>query len=91
MHLLVYRVFVHLTHIILGEFAGCAQFQWIEGGGEQKQQLQQNTMRKECSIDGSLSLLGGTIFHLIVGIKTMWGNITPYVVSESAMAFVIGL
>ena len=43
-------------------------------------------MANECSIDASLSLLGGTIFHFIMGIKTMWGNIAPYVVSASGFA-----
>jgi len=26
-------------------------------------------------------MMGGTIFHMIVGIKIMWGNITPYITS----------
>ena len=32
------------------------------------------------NVDAILSLMGGTIFHFIVGIKMMWGNIAPYVV-----------
>jgi len=35
----------------------------------------------EWNVDAILSLLGGTIFHFIVGVKIMWGNITPYVTS----------
>ncbi|KAL3803216.1 hypothetical protein HJC23_003491 [Cyclotella cryptica] len=33
------------------------------------------------NVDSILSLMGGTIFHFIVGIKIMWGNVTPYVTS----------
>jgi len=33
------------------------------------------------SVDSILSLMGGTIFHFIVGIKIMWGNVTPYITS----------
>jgi hypothetical protein len=39
-------------------------------------------MTDELSVDAILSLMGGTIFHFIVGIKIMWGNIAPYVVSK---------
>ena len=35
----------------------------------------------EWNVDALLSLLGGTIFHFILGVKIMWGNITPYVTS----------
>ena len=35
----------------------------------------------ECNVDSILSLMGGTIFHFIVGIKIMWGNIAPYITS----------
>mmetsp|Transcript_34749 Transcript_34749/g.75078 ORF Transcript_34749/g.75078 Transcript_34749/m.75078 type:complete len:500 (-) Transcript_34749:144-1643(-) len=35
----------------------------------------------ELNIDSILSLMGGTIFHFIVGIKTMWGNVAPYITS----------
>ncbi|KAL7530406.1 hypothetical protein ACHAXR_003482 [Thalassiosira sp. AJA248-18] len=38
-------------------------------------------MSDECNIDSILSLMGGTIFHFIVGIKIMWGNIAPYITS----------
>ena len=33
------------------------------------------------NVDSILSLMGGFIFHFIVGIKIMWGNVTPYVTS----------
>src|SRR6056300_604649 len=33
------------------------------------------------NVDSILSLMGGTIFHFIVGIKIMWGNIAPYITS----------
>lgn len=39
------------------------------------------TSTDDCNIDSILSLMGGTIFHFIVGIKIMWGNIAPYIVS----------
>ena len=42
-------------------------------------------MTDEWSIDAILALMGGTIFHFIVGIKIMWGNIAPYVVSKGKM------
>lgn len=35
----------------------------------------------ECNVDSILSLMGATIFHFIVGIKIMWGNVTPYITS----------
>jgi MFS family permease len=35
----------------------------------------------DCNVDSILSLMGGTIFHFIVGIKIMWGNIAPYITS----------
>lgn len=35
----------------------------------------------EVNVDSILSLMGGTIFHFIVGIKIMWGNIAPYITS----------
>lgn len=38
-------------------------------------------MTDKWTVDAILSLMGGTIFHFIVGIKMMWGNIAPYVVS----------
>eukprot|EP00581_Thalassiosira_minuscula_P002508 CAMPEP_0183737780 /NCGR_PEP_ID=MMETSP0737-20130205/52894_1 /TAXON_ID=385413 /ORGANISM="Thalassiosira miniscula, Strain CCMP1093" /LENGTH=482 /DNA_ID=CAMNT_0025972149 /DNA_START=303 /DNA_END=1748 /DNA_ORIENTATION=- len=38
-------------------------------------------MSDECNVDSILSLMGGTIFHFIVGIKIMWGNIAPYITS----------
>jgi len=33
------------------------------------------------NVDSILSLMGGTIFHFIVGIKIMWGNVAPYITS----------
>lgn len=38
-------------------------------------------MSDECNVDSILSLMGGTIFHFIVGIKIMWGNVAPYITS----------
>lgn len=38
-------------------------------------------MKDECNVDSILSLMGGTIFHFIVGIKIMWGNVAPYITS----------
>ena len=38
-------------------------------------------MTDKWTVDAILSLMGGTIFHFIVGIKMMWGNIAPYMVS----------
>ncbi|KAL7549678.1 hypothetical protein ACHAWF_012946 [Thalassiosira exigua] len=35
----------------------------------------------ECNVDSILSLMGATIFHFIVGIKIMWGNVAPYITS----------
>ena len=35
----------------------------------------------DCNVDSILSLMGGTIFHFIVGIKIMWGNVAPYITS----------
>ena len=36
---------------------------------------------EDCNIDSIMSLMGGTIFHFIVGIKIMWGSISPYITS----------
>ena len=36
---------------------------------------------EDCNVDSILSLMGGTIFHFIVGIKIMWGSISPYITS----------
>ena len=40
-----------------------------------------NSSNSDCNVDSILSLMGGTIFHFIVGIKIMWGNVAPYITS----------
>mmetsp|Transcript_11918 Transcript_11918/g.25147 ORF Transcript_11918/g.25147 Transcript_11918/m.25147 type:complete len:503 (+) Transcript_11918:118-1626(+) len=44
-------------------------------------EMTMNSPTEDCNIDSILSLMGGTIFHFIVGIKIMWGNIAPYITS----------
>lgn len=40
-----------------------------------------NNNNSDYNVDSILSLMGGTIFHFIVGIKIMWGNVAPYITS----------
>ncbi len=35
----------------------------------------------DCNVDSIMALMGGTIFHFIVGVKIMWGNVAPYITS----------
>ena len=53
----------------------------VESIGDKKKRSRKMSSYTDCNVDSIMALMGGTIFHFIVGVKIMWGNVAPYITS----------